>query len=321
MSMTDAYESYLGNLGGSRRRTDELFGQLLSGNRQSRQDVADRYAMMGQQLADMSATASGQARSGYGAARNRVQAAPQVYRGPVGPGLQAAAAPSVGMDAATAANLQSAAGQFGQSNQAALQQVYNTLSQSEAANRASRLSDIDLAQTSDLAQLAALAQAQQFGMGAAQAREMADLDAVINQISRDQIAASLGFDERELSAINAMTAAQQQAERFAFDQDQALAAAERFQQQFDFDQSQALAEAERAQREFDFAQDQAVVQAAQSSQVFDQNAVNSAVNMFTSMVNPIVDTLEPESLLELWLAFSEEIGMPMSEALGSVGAV
>jgi len=303
MSMTDAYESYLGNLGGSRQRTDELFGQLLSGNRQSRQNVADRYAMMGQQLADMSATASGQARSGYGAARNRVQAAPQVYRGPVGPGPQAAAAPSVGMDAATAANLQSAAGQFGQANQAALQQVYNTLGQSEAANRASRLSDIDLAQTSDLAQLAALAQAQQFGMGAAQSREMADLDAAINQISRDQIAASLGFDERELAAINAMTAAQQQGERFAFDQAEAAAAAE------------------RAQREFDFAQDQAVVQAAQSSQVFDQNAVNSAVNMFTSMVNPIVDTLEPESLLELWLAFSEEIGMPMSEALGSVGAV
>jgi hypothetical protein len=100
-----------------------------------------------------------------------------------------------------------------------------------------------------------------------------------------------------------MTAAQQQGERFAFDQAEAAAAAE------------------RAQREFDFAQDQAVLQAAQSSQVFDQNAVNSAVNMFTSMVNPIVDTLEPESLLELWLAFSEEIGMPMSDALGSVGAV
>jgi hypothetical protein len=165
------------------------------------------------------------------------------------------------------------------------------------------LSDIDLAQTSDLSQLAALAQAQQFGMGAAQSREMADLDAAINQISRDQIAASLGFDERELAAINAMTAAQQQGERFAFDQAEAAAAAE------------------RAQREFDFAQDQAVLQAAQSSQVFDQNAVNSAVNMFTSMVNPIVDTLEPESLLELWLAFSEEIGMPMSDALGSVGAV
>ena len=310
MSFTDAYESYLGNLGGSRQRTEELFGQLLSSNRQSRQNVADRYAMMGQQLADMSATASGQARSGYGAARNRVQAAPQTYTGPVGPGPQAAMVPSVGMDAATAANLQSAAGQFDQQNQAALQQVYNTLAQSDAANRASRLSDIDVAQTSDLAQLAALAQAQQFGMGQAQSREMADLDAAINQISRDQIAAGLGFDERELAAINAMTEAQRAEDLFGLQRDR-----------FEFDLGEAAAAAERAEREFNFAQDQAAIQAAQNAQTFDQNAVNSAVNMFTAMVNPIVDSLEPDSLLELWLAFSDEIGMPMGQALGSVGAV
>ena len=72
---------------------------------------------------------------------------------------------------------------------------------------------------------------------------------------------------------------------------------------------------------FEFEQNQAIVEAAQNAQIFDQNAVNSAVSMFTAMVDPIVDTLEPTSLLELWLAFSEEIGMPMNQALGSVGAV
>jgi hypothetical protein len=285
MSLTDAYGTYLGNLGGSRQQTSDLFGELLSGSRQSRQDTADRYAMMRQQLSDMSSTASGQTQAGYGAARNRVQAAPRVYRGPVGPGPQAAAVPSVGMDAGTAANLQSAAGQFGQSNQAALQQVYDMLGQSEAANMASRLSDIDIAQTSDLAQLAALAQAQQFGLGAAESGEMSALDALINQTLRDQIATDLGFDQQTLAAITGMTQAERDAQTFAFDVEQAAADAER------------------------------------ADQAFDQNALNSSVSMFTAMIDPIVDSLDPQSVIELWLAFAGEIGMPMDQALGSVGAV
>jgi len=258
--MSNPYKKYLESLGEAQQQTGDLFGQMLSGTQGSRQDISDRYALMRQNLGQMSETASGQAAQGYAAARERVQAAPEAYVRPAAPARQIGAVPAVGADAATVANLRAAAQQGVDANQAALRQVYDTLAQSDVANRRSRLSDIDLASTSDLAQLAALAQAQTFGLGRQEMADLTAIDQVINQIQRDQIAADLGYGERELSAIT-------------------------------------------------------------QGQTFDQNAMNSAVNMFTAMVNPIVDVLEPDSLLELWLAFSEEIGMPMQQALGSVGAV
>lgn len=254
------YKKYLETLGGAQAATGDLFGQLLSNTRGTKQDVSDRYAMMGDELRQMADTASGQASAGYGAARQRVQAAPVSYVRPDAPAPQIGAVPMVGADAATVANLQAAADQSMGAGQAALNQMYDQLAASDAANRASRLSDIDIAETSDLSSLAALAQAQQFGLGQSEAAEIAGLDALINQIQRDQIAADLGFGDRELSAL-------------------------------------------------------------QGSVAFDTDALTQSVGIFRNMIDPIADVIDPESIIKLWMAFSEEIGMPMSQASELVGSL
>jgi hypothetical protein len=261
------YKKYLETLGGAQTATGDLFGQLLSTTQGSKQGVSDRYAMMGEELRQMADTASGQASSGYGAARQRVQAAPVSYVRPDVPAPQVGAVPMVGADAATVANLQAAAEQSMGAGQAALNQMYDLLAQSDAANRASRLSDIGIAETSDLSQLAALAQAQRFGLGQSEAAEIANLDALINQIQRDQIAADLGFGDRELAALQGSVA---------------------------FDESRAQ---------------------------FDTDALTQSVDIFRNMIDPIVDVIDPESIIRLWMAFSEEIGMPMSQASELVGSL
>ena len=212
--MANPYEKYLQNLGVAQQQTGDFFGELLSGTQGSKKDVADRYALMGENLRRMSETASGQALSGYGAARQRVQASPTAYTQPTYNATAVGQVPMVGADARTVSGLQTAAQQGLGAEQAAISQLYSQLAASDAANRASRMMDIDVAQTSDLSQLAALAQGQQFGMEQARMRELSDLDAAINQIQRDQIAANLGFGEQELAAtqgqVNFDTASLQQ---------------------------------------------------------------------------------------------------------------
>lgn len=252
------YDKYLSNLGGAKKETGDLFGQLLSGAQSSREEVANRYGLMEENLRRMAETSSGQARQGYGAARQRVEAAPTAYQQPAYNALPVSQVPMVGADAGTVAGLQTSAQQGAAAESAAISQLYDQLAQSEAANRASRLSDIDIAQTSDLAQLAGLAQSQQFGLGQSRASELSDIDQLITAIGREQIAANLGFDERELAAL-------------------------------------------------------------QGQATFDTDAMTQSITAFRSIIDPIVDIVDPQDIVKFWMEFANQVGMPVDQAVSMAG--
>jgi hypothetical protein len=69
------------------------------------------------------------------------------------------------------------------------------------------------------------------------------------------------------------------------------------------------------------AADRNVVTDAQSDRTSDQQSIASAVNIFAQMVNPIVDQIDPESVVELWVAFAAELGIPVADAVAAVEGI
>lgn len=245
-----------GSLPAARENISSGYGNLLGSTQARRQDANDRYAMLADQITGMQATSSQDINSAYGSAANRVQNAPTFYQQPsaVAPAMTV---PMVGADAATMSALNTQAAGDAAANQQNIDFMYNMLNQSDVANRASRLSDIDLARSNDLAALSALGQAQQFGLGQAQSAELAAIDDLLAEIQREQIAADLGLTQTELSV-------------------------------------------------------------GQQAVTANQNAMNTAVDSFAQMITPIVDLLDPISVIELWTEFAAQLGIPASQAMGMI---
>ena len=216
-----------------------IFGNLLGETQARKQDVADRYALAGEEIAAAEAASTGNINQAYGSAADRVQSAPTFYQTPSQVSTPMAV-PMVGADRATMAALQAQADADRATTQGTVDMMYDMLRQSDAANRSSRLSDLDLGRADDLGALAALTSGQRFNLGR---QEQADLQAI------DNLLASI--------------------------------------------------------------QQQAVT--------VDQGMVDQAIVSFNNMVNPIVDLLDPVSVIELWTEFSSRLGIPASQAMGALG--
>lgn len=252
-----ALERFLyGSLPAAMESSSTGYANLLGATQARRNDVADRYALARQGLAETNRQATGNINQAYGAAANRVQGAPTFYQRPtsVSPSM---AAPMVGADAATMSALATQAGADAGARQGSTDFMYNMLQQSDAANRASRLSDIDLARSSDLGALAALSSAQQFGLGQAEAADLATVDQLFADIEQRRIAADLGLLTTELTT-------------------------------------------------------------AQQAGQADRAAIDSAIASFSQMITPIVDLLDPVTVIEMWTEFAGRLGIPASQAMGAV---
>jgi len=215
-----------------------IFGNLLGETQARKQDVADRYALAGEEIAATEAAATGNINQAYGSAADRVQSAPVFYQTP----SQMSApmtAPMIGADRATMAALQAQADADRATTQGTVDVMYDLLRQSDAANRSSRLSDIDLGQASDIGALAALSSGQRFNLGRQQEADMQAIDNLLASIQQQEV-------------------------------------------------------------------------------TVDQGMVNQAITSFNNMINPIVDLLDPVSVIELWTEFSRGLGIPANQAMGAL---
>lgn len=295
MSFTDnytdptegAYSKFFDKLGKSRFNTENLFTNLLTGIANRRGATADNYAGMRNAIDATQASAVGQTQDAYSNARNRMQASPQSYQQPQSAAYQLNV-PNVGADQATMNALATAAGNQQNAANAAQTQLYDTLAQSDAANRASRLSDVDLAQAGSLAQLSALGSAQQFGLSEAELAALAAIDQQYSNTELAKINALSGFDEQDLSATLTQIANAIQAER------------------------DAIGYAREDERN--------AVTDSQVDRNSDQAAIATAVSIFSQMIDPIVDQIDPQSVIDLWVAFAGELGIPVADAVAMIGA-
>lgn len=226
----------------------DLYGQLIQDIGKRQQTTASQYADMRQNIADTEQQGIDSTRAGYEAARQFISGQRSPYQSPA-----PATAPStmalldLGADDKTMANLRQESATRSANRALANQNMIEMLARSDEANRQSRLADIEQAEVGSLNQLAAIANAQRFGLGREETGAMSDLE--------DDLASTR---LQEIGSLN-------------------------------------------------------------NQRTFDQNAVTNAVNIFNNMISPIAPDLEPESVIDLWLEFAQQLGMPMGSAVGALG--
>jgi hypothetical protein len=273
----EAYNKFFDRLGSNRSNTEQLFSNLLGGITRRRGQTVDNFAGARNALSASQSDATSQTNRAYQNALNRMQASPEAYVQPQSAATQLAV-PNVGADQATMNALATAAGNQQNAANAAQTNMYDMLRQSDQASRASRMADVDLARAGSLSQLAAIGNAQQFGLTDAELSALAAIDGQYSETELARINALAGLDESELSGTLASIA-----DRLAADRN--------------------------------------VVTDAQSDRTSDQQSIASAVNIFAQMVNPIVDQIDPESVVELWVAFAAELGIPVADAVAAVEGI
>lgn len=226
----------------------DLYGQLIKDIGKRRQTTAGQYDEMLGNIASTEQQGVDSTRAGYEAARQFISGQRSPYQQPA-----PTTAPStmamldLGADDRTMANLRQESATRSANRDLANRNMFEALARSDEANRQSRLADIEQAELGSLNQLAAIANAQRFGLGRERTGAIGELeDALVN--------ARLG----EISSLN-------------------------------------------------------------SQRTFDQNAVTNAINIFNSMIQPIAPDIDSEDVVDLWLEFAQQLGMPMGSAVGALG--